>query len=282
MVSIPATLDNMDPHKLQQGVKWVVYSILIVNFGFYIYEDVARVSHTLTPDSPLLDWTENFATSIDLVAWFTLLALLELETYVLDDKDWTGWLAKLVHGLRFVCILMIAHTVFAYSNSIVDYHAETLVEDASSVCDMTGRDYSYVYNLEYTDITNESCGGLSDATEFYKIAHFPVVTDNAGLKRERQLAWVDLAEAVIWLLILLSIEAVVRLQERGIARGRVISMINRSKSVLYLSLVGIGIYWAALGHWVYLWDELVWIGGFMAIEMNISDWRDEIIEAAEV
>jgi hypothetical protein len=47
--------------------------------------------------------------------------------------------------------------------------------------------------------------------------------------------------------------------------------------VLYSSLIGLGIYWASLGHWLYLWDELVWIGGFAAIEMNVSQWRDELL-----
>ena len=81
MVSKPGILENVDLHKVQQVVKWIVYSILIVNFGYYIYEDTARVFHTLTPESTILDWTENFANSIDLLAWFTLLGLLELETY---------------------------------------------------------------------------------------------------------------------------------------------------------------------------------------------------------
>ena len=39
-----------------------------------------------------------------------------------------------------------------------------------------------------------------------------------------------------------------------------------------------GVYWAWLGHWLYLWDELVWIGGFAVIEMNMNEWRDEITE----
>ena len=215
------------------------------------------------------------------MAWFTLLALLELETYAVEDEDWTGWLSKLVHGIRFACIIMIGHTIFAFSNSLVDYHSETLVEGADETCDMVGEGFSYVYNLDYTEITEETCGAISSATEFYKIADDPVVTDMAGLQRERDLAWADLIEAIIWLVILLSIEVVVRLQEHGVSGGRIIASLNRLKAVLYLSLVGIGIYWAALGHWVYLWDELVWIGGFMAIEMNISEWRDEMIEVAE-
>ena len=66
--------------------------------------------------STLLDWTSEFANSIDLLAWFTLLILLELETYVLEDADWSGWTKTLVHGTRLVCIVMIGHTIFAYGS----------------------------------------------------------------------------------------------------------------------------------------------------------------------
>jgi len=40
----------------------------------------------------------------------------------------------------------------------------------------------------------------------------------------------------------------------------------------------LGIYWASLSHWLCTWDTLVWIGGFAAIEMNVSEWREELVE----
>ena len=82
---------------------------------------------------------------------------------------------------------------------------------------------------------------------------------------------------MIWLIILGSIEIVVRSQEKGVTDSTLISVANKSKLFLYLSLIGIGVYWASLGHWLYLWDELVWILGFVAIEMNVSEWRDELL-----
>jgi hypothetical protein len=100
----------------------------------------------------------------------------------------------------------------------------------------------------------------------------------AGLELERDLAWVDLAEVLAWLIIIAAIELVVRLQSHGVTGGTVIDTANRIKYVLYASLIGMGIYWAYLGHWLYLWDELVWIGGFAVIEMNMNEWRDEIVE----
>ena len=278
MVSQPTFLADVDLHKAQQVVKWIVYTLLIINFGYYIVEDMTRAIHTLTPDSTLLDWTGEFATSIDEAAWFILLALLELETYILEDEDWEGWVAKLVHGIRLVCIVMIGHTVFAFSNTVIDYAPDVPVEGVADLCELAAQDVSFVYNLEYTEITTDNCRSLSAASAFFWIGDDPVVSDMAGLELERDLAWADLAEVIIWLIILFAIEIVVRLQEKGVTSGTWITSLNRLKTVLYLSLVGIGIYWASLGHWLYLWDELVWIGGFMAIEMNISEWRDEILQ----
>ena len=66
-----------DWHKIQQGIKWAVYALLIVNFVFYVFEDITSAVHTLTARSTFLDWTGTFATSIDESAWFLLLAMYE-------------------------------------------------------------------------------------------------------------------------------------------------------------------------------------------------------------
>ena len=141
---------------------------------------------------------------------------------------------------------------------------------------MAGTDVSYVYNLEYTEVNEQTCSELSDESQFYWLAEDPIVSDLAGLNLERDLAWVDLVEVVVWLLVLLAIEAVVHLQGRGITGGALISAANAISILLYASLIAMGVYWATLSHWLYLWDELVWIGGFAAIEMNLSEWRGEL------
>jgi hypothetical protein len=79
-------------------------------------------------------------------------------------------------------------------------------------------------------------------------------------------------------LVLLAIEIVVRLQGRGITGGALIRSATWAQFIIYAGIFSAGIYWASLGHGLYLWDEFVWIMGFVLIEMNISEWRDEIIE----
>ena len=264
-------------HKIQQTIKWTVYALLIVNFVFYVFEDWNRAMFTLDASSTALKWAGEFATTIDELGWFLLLAMFEIETYVVDDEDWTGWIAHTVRGVRMFCYALIAHTVYAFTIVVVSLQPTAPVEAVVDLCDMVGADVSYVYNLEYTDVDEQTCGDLSDELQFFWLADDPVVSDMAGLSLERDLAWVDLAEVVMWLLILLAIEVIVRLQSHGVTGGTFISTLNALKFALYASLIGLGIYWASLGHWLYLWDELVWIGGFAAIEMNVSQWRDEML-----
>ena len=265
-------------HKIQQAVKWTVYTLLIINFVFYVFEDSARAVHTLHAGSTFLDWTSEFATSIDESAWFLLLFMFELETYVVADEDWKGWIAHTVRGVRLFCYLLIAHTVYAFTIVVIGLQPTVAVEGVSDLCGLTGADVSYVYNLEYTQVNDQTCGELSGESQFYWLADDPVVSDMAGLNLERDLAWADVIEVIIWLLILLAIETVVRLQSRGVTGGALISTGSALKIFLYLMLIALGVYWATLSHWLYFWDELVWIGGFAAIEMNVRKWRDELLK----
>ncbi len=270
---------RIDLHRLQQAIKWVVYALLVINWVFYIHEDWDRGTHSLDATSTLFEWTREFATTIDVSAWLILLLMLELETYILEDQAWKGWVIKAVHGIRVLCFIMIAHTVLAFAITVKDYQPTVIVEDASSVCDLVGRDLSFVYNLDYSRITADNCSDLSSDTRFYQVGVDPIVSTLDGLQLERSLAWADLIEVVTWLLIILAIEIVVRVQERGISSSLAITVANRLKLLFYLILVCLAVYWAWLSHWLYTWDTFVWIAGFAAIEMNISEWRNELQEA---
>ncbi|MEM7431499.1 MAG: hypothetical protein AAF351_06120 [Pseudomonadota bacterium] len=271
-------LKSLDVHKVQQIIKWTVYSLLIINWGFYVYEDWTRAAFTLNENSTWFDITTAYATTLDQLAWFTLLFMFELETYVLEDTNWKTSLA--MSAARIVCIALIAHTLVAYTQTVINYSKIQPVENATSFCDVADAEVSYVYNLAYTEVTPENCASLpeTDVVLWAGEIKDQVVATPASLQLELNLAWADEIEAIVWLLILAAIEIVVRMQDRGIAGGRVITNLNRLKIGLYAILLTIGVYWASLGHWVYLWDEILWIGGFAAIEMNLSQWRDEITD----
>jgi hypothetical protein len=121
-------------HKIQQTIKWVVYTLLIVNFVFYIMEDWDRALHSLNAGSTLIEWTREFATSIDETAWFLLLIMFELETYTLSDKALKGWVEHTVRGIRVLCFVLLAHTIFAYVAEVADLTPTVQVEGVSQLC----------------------------------------------------------------------------------------------------------------------------------------------------
>ena len=131
-------------HQIQQAVKWAVYILLLINFVFYLLEDWNRATHVLTSASTFLDWTGEFATSIDESGWFILLLMFELETYVIDDKNWKGWVAHTVRGIRMLCYVLIGHTVYAFTLATIAMQPTIAVEHASSLCDLVENDISYV------------------------------------------------------------------------------------------------------------------------------------------
>jgi hypothetical protein len=277
------SLFELSGEKLLQLVKVAVYALLLVNFAFYIADDWTIAAHTMRNGGTLLDWTGAFATTIDESAWIILLVLFELETYVLSDKSLTPPKMVLMHLARFICYLSLGHTLYAYGIAVYELSQVTPIAGISNLCQLVDANVSYAANLLYTDVDAGNCGQLSSASQFFYIdsPENIIVNSSAGLVIERELAWVDMLEAVIWLLILLAIEMTVRLQDRGIAEGAAIKSLNTAKFSLYSLLWCVIFYWIYRGHWMFAWDEFVWIAGFIAIEMNVVEWRSEIIESEQ-
>ncbi|MEH6589090.1 MAG: hypothetical protein V7746_02475 [Halioglobus sp.] len=271
-----ATPFQMD---LRQTVKLVVYALLLVNFALYIADDIRVASYTMRNGGSFLDWTSAFTTTIDESAWFILLLLFELETYVLSDEiQRRPGVLLLVHGMRLLCYASLTHSVYAFGLTYLDISQVTAINGVSDLCQYVGTELSFVRNLEYTDINAITCNTLSNANEFFFTEPDLVVTDASGLALETRLALVDVLEVLVWLSILFTIEVMVWLQDRDITRSKLITGIKWAKTILYTSLWCAAAYWASLGHWYFAWDEALWIVGFFAIEMNVSEWKKEIEE----
>jgi len=268
--------------KLDKGqlVKWTIYSLLLLNWGYYAMEEVYIASHVLRQGGTFLQWTEEFATTIDEFAWFGLLFMFELETYALDDaleKQWVKWS---VHGMRLVCYVFLAHTVYARVNTMVDVFAVAPSIGISGLCQVAGQDISFGENYRYEIVTAENCGALSSDTVFYLLEP-TVITDSDGFELEKKHVWIDFQDAVIWLLVVWAIELTVWLQNRDITGG-ILLVVGHTARVGYVVLFANAAFWAWSGHWVWAWDQFLWIAGFWAIERNLSEWREEIIEEHSV
>jgi len=263
-----------------QLIKWTVYILLILNSGFYFWEEWMISGHTLRQGGSFLDWTEAFATSIDELGWFGLLLAFELETYTLDDDTFDNPKVRWsVHGLRMLCYLLIAHTIFARTTTVMDVEQVSQATEYTHVCQLVGMDMSWGENYYYEEIDKENCIGFTEDVRLYFIEPM-VITDHQGFQTERTMTWLDLVEATTWLLIMFTLEIAVWLQNREITGGALMLLSHIGK-LLYGFLFFAAGYWIYRGHWVYGWDELLWIIGFWAIEMNLSQWRDEIREEKE-
>ena len=267
--------------EIRQTIKWLVYTLVIINFGFYIRNDLVIAGHTLYSGSSLLEISRAFATTIDESAWIILLLLFELETYLLSDDPLSRAKTLLMQGIRLVCYISLAHTLYAYGVYLAEIYAAVPVEGVTNLCQLIGKDLSYASNLVYSKINSSNCASLSSANQFFYVdpPTFFIVEDAAGLAIEKQLAWIDIFEAIIWLLILLSIEVAVWLQDRNIGQGLIFKTLSITKWCLYSLLWAAAGYWIYRGHYMFAWDEFVWIAGFVAIEMNIVEWRNEINDA---
>ena len=266
---------------VRQTIKWSVYALVIINFGFYIRNDWVIAGHTLYAGSSLLEVSRAFATTIDESAWIILLLLFELETYLLSDEPLSRTKTLLMQGVRVVCYISLAHTLYAYGVYLTEIYASVPIEGVTNLCQLIEEDLSYAFNLAYSEINSSNCASLSSANQFFYVdpPTFFIVEDAAGLAIEKELAWIDMFEAIIWLLILLSIEVAVWLQDRNVGQGIIFKGLGIAKLCLYSLLWAAAGYWIYRGHYMFAWDEFVWIAGFVAIEMNIVEWRDEINDA---
>lgn len=259
-----------------QLVKWTVYSLLLVNWGYYAIEEFYIASHVLRQGGSFLQWTEEFATTIDEFAWFGLLFMLELETYSLDEALEKRWVRWSIHSMRLLCYVFLAHTVYARVISMVDVNAVEPAPAITTLCQVADKDISFVYNFRYEIVTSENCSSLATGTVFYMLDP-SVITDTRGFELEKKQAWVDFQDAVMWLLVIWAIELAVWLQNRNITGG-ILMVVSHAAKLGYAILLVHAAYWIWTGHWVWAWDQFLWIAGFWAIERNLSDWREEIRE----
>ncbi|WNC68855.1 hypothetical protein RI845_01575 [Thalassotalea nanhaiensis] len=227
-----------------------------------------------------LEWTAAFATTIDETAWMFLLILFEIETYILDDEPLSRVKSMLLHSVRVICYISLAHTLYAFGIYAADLQQVVVIDDVSNLCQLVDKNVSYALNFYYTVLDANNCKSLSAATQFFYIdpPNFLIVTDSAGLVIEKQLAWLDVIEVIAWFIILFTIETSIYLQDRGITTGPLTAFLKKAKLLFYTILWGAIFYWLYRGHWMYAWDEFLWIAGFAAIELNVVDWRKEINE----
>jgi hypothetical protein len=258
-----------------QTFKYIVYVLLAMNiYWFYSEESLAAVVQ-FTNGVALSELIEAYSATIDTAAWVVLLLMFELETYVLDDRQFTRRVTWSLHGLRAICYAAIIYAFFGYVANLTFLYETAPLAGVTDACALLPEAWSWAVTLdEYADITAANCSALPSG-QLQQFNDMRAVVDPVGLVDIRLLAWVDVINSAVWLLIVLVLEIDVRLQEHNRLEGRALTASSSAKFVLYSLLLLAAIYWGFKGDFVDFWDAFLWLVAFVFIELNIFEWRQE-------
>jgi len=270
---------SIDRKDLFQFFKYTVYALLSLNVYWFFAEEHLATQTQFPLGVALGEMIEAYASTIDTAAWVVLLLMFELETYVLDDKHFTKRVTWTLHGVRVFSYSFIVYAFYGYiGNAIFVYDVAPLV-GVSDLCTLAADQWSYSVDIdEYVSITASNCTSFTNNTEFLRFAGLPAVADAPGIQDIQYLAWVDVINAAVWLVIVVVLEFDVYLQERGRFAGLALKTSTWLKFLLYSILMLAAIYWGLKGDFVDFWDAFLWLVAFFFIELNVVEWRQESLQ----
>ena len=271
---------SINSSRLFQLFKYTVYVLLAINVYLFFAEEslAARVQFPL--GVPLEDTILAFAATIDTAAWVVLLLMFELETFVLEDRHFNPLVSWSLQGVRIICYGFIVYAFYGYVINLSFINQAVPYTGLVDICALVSDGWSYAVDLdEYTQLTAANCYSFSDAGIFFRFNDMLAVVDTQGLNDIRNLAWTDVINAAVWLLVVLVLEVDVRLQEHNRFEGFALRASNVAKFILYTLLLIAAIYWGVKGDFVDFWDAFLWLVAFVFIEMNVFEWRQESDEA---
>jgi hypothetical protein len=268
--------------RLFQLFKYAVYAFLTLNIYIFYAEESAAVASQYPDGVGLHNVREAFSATIDTFAWVVLLLMFELETYVLEDRHFTKAVAATLHGLRALCYIAILLAFGGYVDDMRFVSDVVELAGVSDLCRLPPGDWSWAVTFgEYLPVTSANCAELSDAAKFLEFRDLPVIVDQAGHIEIVRLAWVDVINAGVWILVVVILEIDVRLQEHNRFEGVALWASNAVKLVLYSVLFLAAVYWGIKGDFVDFWDAFLWLVAFIFIELNVFEWRAEENAALE-
>ena len=258
--------------KHQQTIKWLVYALLLVNFGMYIIEDIGKFQRALSQGQSLLAATTRLATSLDLVGWFALLAIFEIESYWLRQSS-SPAVSRALHILRLGCLALIANTFFIYFREMMQIGEAVTVGSQQGLCDLNFETSYFLFNQTYSAITAANCAALTESLPIIQLAEFGTYSNTEGLAIASLQAWASLIESGVWIIYATALTAIVVLRQRAHSMTSLEPLLALACRVCIVAILCCAASWAYHGHYLYTWDSCLWIAGFTIIEANLSQWR---------
>lgn len=270
---------TINRYTLYQAFKYALYIFLSMNVYWFFVEEF-QANLLLYPDGVRFgDLYGAYVATIDTAAWVVLLLMFELETYILEDRHFTRPVRYGLHLLRALCYALIIRAFFGYIGNLLSVEDVSVFAGVSNLCSLVSDNWSYSHDFEeYTLLTAANCASFSSASSFLEFADARAVVDASGHSAIVRLAWVDVINAAVWLLVVLVLEIDVRLQEKNRFEGLALRASNITKVILYAILFIAAVYWGVYGDFVDFWDAFLWLLAFFFIEMNVVEWRHEELE----
>lgn len=257
--------------------KYSIYLCLCINGAQFIFDDIRAAAHTLNGDSSLFDKLKIYAVSVDTLAWIVLLAVYELETYVVDDDRLNGGLKWLFYAISVLCYVAILYAFAGYVGKLV--MLTDIVPLAGDFCNWGDRSLTLMTKLDsYEPVNAQTCAALSNST-IYQLRDEPIIIQMEsfrGFDGILALAWVDVINSATWVLVVVFIQLDIVLQLRGELNTWILRITAAIKAVLYLALFVVAVYWGVYGALIDFWDACLWLLGFVFIELNIFSWNREM------
>jgi hypothetical protein len=260
-----------------QVIRYSIYSLLMLNLAYYLWEDLIAFRY-VPKGAPLAQIVENFAVTIDYVAWMVLIVLFELETDFIPHEKFKGWLKWSFNGVLAACYVILLYAFYGYVTALVDFYNFTPFPP-EEVCGLVDGAFAYVtMDARFVELTLENCSALfTDAA--FKAAADNLVAAPANLAAGIWLGWVDVINAGVWLLVVLFIEWELMLELKDALSKRRLIVFKTIKGILYLTLLGCAIYWTMESAFIDSWDAYLWLIAFILIDLNVIDWDEKPKEA---
>ncbi len=263
--------------KTRRTLKYIIYGSLILNLGRYFYDDYLAMLSALPPDASLKDYSTQFSTTIDMLAWVALVFIFELETFAIPDEKWTKTLTFFMRGTRSICYIAIIFSAYGYTVEALENFDTTEVLGITNTCQLADQEASLQINVfAYEKITPENCKTLSDDTKFFQISNEISYISESTLDHVKWIQLIDIDNAFIWLIVVLLIEFEVWMKSREKISTPILKFANIFKTFCYVILIGNMLIWLFTDYYLYAWDAFLWIFGFWAIELNLAEWEAEL------
>ena len=272
---------SINSNRLFQFFKYAVYALLAFNVYVFWAEEVLAATVQFPTGVRLSNLIDAYAASIDTAAWVVLLLMFELETYVLEDRHYSPTVTWVLQGIRVLCYVFIVYAFYGYIVNLTFLLQTVQLAGTTDLCSLVNDGWSYAIDLdEFTQITASNCATFSNAGTFLRFDGILAVVDADGFAAIKNLGWVDVINAAVWLLVVLILEIDVWLQERNRLEGTVLRVSTVLKVIFYASLLFTATFWGVKGDFVDFWDAFLWLVAFVFIELNVFEWRQETNESA--